>query len=169
MRILGIDPGTVVTGYGIVDSNGGDLLSVSYGAIKPPKSFKVPERLGYIYNHLFKIVAQFKPDIVAVEEPFVSENIKSALAIGKAQAVAILTAVNNGIPVCEYPPGKIKQQVTGYGGGNKEQVQEMVKLELKLSQVPEPEDAADALAVAICHSHEIQLNALLMKQTGKLK
>ena len=169
MRILGIDPGTVVTGYGIVDSDDGDLILVEYGAIKPPKSLKVPERLGYIYNHLFKIVTRYKPDFIAIEEPFVAENIKSALAIGKAQAVAILTAVNNGIPVYEYPPSKIKQQVTGYGGGNKEQVQEMVKLQLKLADVPEPEDAADALAVAICHLHESHLNALLAKQSKETK
>ena len=169
MRILGIDPGTVVTGYGIVDSNDDDLILVDYGAIKPPRNLKVPERLGYIYSQLLEIVTRYKPDVVAVEEPFVAENIKSALAIGKAQAIAILAAVNNGISVYEYTPGKIKQQVTGYGGGNKEQVQEMVKLELKLADVPEPEDAADALAVAICHLHESHLNALLAKQSKETK
>jgi len=169
MRILGIDPGTVVMGYGIVESNGGDFVLVDYGVIKPPSKLKSPERLGYIYGEIFKVIARYKPDAVAIEEPFVSENIKSALAIGKAQAIAILAAVNNKIPIHEYPPSRIKQQVTGYGGGTKEQVQEMVRLQLNLSGVPSPFDAADALAVAICHIQESRLNSIISSKSERAR
>ena len=163
MRILGIDPGTAVMGYGVVEGDDKPLL-VTYGALKCPARSKTPERLNHLYKELLKIISRYKPDVIAIEEPFVAENIKSALAIGKAQAVAILAATSHEIPVYEYPPAKIKQMVTGYGTSAKAQVQEMVRLQLNLVQAPEPTDAADALAVALCHIQSSHLNNLLAQK-----
>ncbi len=117
-----------------------------------------------MYNQLLEIVSRYQPDAVAVEQPFVAKNVKSALAIGRAQAVAILAAANKGIPTYEYTPARIKQSVANYGASSKEQIQEMVRLQLGLSQIPQPSDAADALAVALCHLSEIHLSNLLAKQ-----
>ncbi len=169
MRILGIDPGTVVTGYGIVESNGGDFVLVDFGIVKPSPKLKTPERLGFIYEKLSEIVARYQPDAVAIEAPFVAENIKSALAIGKAQAVAILAAVNGKTSIYEYPPSRIKQAAAGHGAGTKEQVQEMVRLQLRLAVAPSPADAADALAVAICHIQESRLNDIVASQRERAK
>jgi crossover junction endodeoxyribonuclease RuvC len=108
-----------------------------------------------------EVIVRYRPDVVAVEQPFVARNVKSALAVGRAQAVAILAAANCGIPVYEYTPAQVKQRVADYGASSKEQIQEMVKLQLGLSQIPEPSDAADALAVALCHLHETHLERLL--------
>lgn len=164
MRVLGIDPGTVVMGYGIIDSNDGELVIIDCGVIKPPSGLGPSERLGYLYGRLIEVITRFKPDGVVVEEPFVAENVRSALAIGKAQAVAILAAVNSKIPVSGYSPARIKQQVAGYGTATKEQIQKMVKLQLNLPELPQPEDASDALAAAICHFRESHLKRLLSRQ-----
>ncbi|MFH0846749.1 MAG: crossover junction endodeoxyribonuclease RuvC [Chloroflexota bacterium] len=160
MRVLGIDPGTVVMGYGVIEGDDKPQL-VACGAIKCPARHKTPERLGYLYQELLKIISRHKPDVIAIETPFVAENVKSALAIGKAQAVAILAATTHKIPICEYPPAQVKQTVAGYGTSTKEQVQEMVRLQLHLNQAPQPTDAADALAVALCHIQASHLNSLL--------
>ena len=161
MRVLGIDPGTVVIGYGVIDSDGDRTTLVDYGALNASSRLPVNERLGELYNQLQEIVARYRPDAVAVEQPFVAKNVKSALAIGKAQAVAILAAVNQGIPTYEYTPAQIKRQVANYGTSSKEQVQKMVSLQLGLSEVPQPDDAADALATALCHLSEAHLEDLL--------
>ena len=116
-----------------------------------------------MYNKLFEIILRHQPDAVAVEQPFVAKNVRSALAIGRAQAVAMLAAANIGIPTFEYTPAQIKQRITNYGASSKEQIQEMVRLQLGLSQVPQPNDAADALAVALCHLSETHLSNLLAK------
>ena len=120
--------------------------------------------MSLLYHGLEQIISRYQPDAVAVEQPFVAKNIKSALVIGKAQAVAILAAANRGIPVCEYTPAQVKQRVANYGASSKEQVQEMVRLQLGLSEVPRPSDAADALAVALCHLCEVHLADLLAEQ-----
>ena len=117
-----------------------------------------------MYNQLLEIVSRYQPDVVAVEQPFIAKNVKSALAIGRAQAIALLAAAGRGIPTYEYTPTQIKQRVANYGASSKEQIQEMVRLQLGLSQVPHPSDAADALAVAICHLHEMHLSNLLAEQ-----
>jgi len=161
MRVLGIDPGTVVIGYGVIDSDGDSTTLVDYGALNASSRLSVAERLGELYNQLCEIVARYQPDAVAVEQPFVAKNVKSALAIGKAQAVAMLVAVNRGIPTFEYTPAQIKRQVANYGASSKEQVQKMVGLQLGLSEVPQPNDAADALATALCHLGEVHLENLL--------
>ncbi len=164
MRILGIDPGTITMGYGVIDGNDGEIAMVDCGALVSSARSPMGERLSYLYNRLLEIISRFQPDAVAVEQPFIAKNVKSALAIGRAQAVAILAAANKGIPVYEYTPAQVKQRVADYGASSKEQIQEMVKLQLGLSQLPQPSDAADALAVAICHLCEIHLSTLLAKE-----
>ena len=161
MRILGIDPGTVITGYGVVEDTDGDVTVVDYGAITAPARSPIGERLSFIYTHLLQIIAQHHPDVLAIEQPFISKNVKSALAIGRSQAIAILAAAGNGIPVCEYSPAQVKRQVSNFGAGSKEQVQEMVRLQLDLPDIPRPDDAADALAVALCHISQTRLGRLL--------
>ncbi len=164
MRILGIDPGTVTMGYGIIESRDDDIVLVDCGALTSPERSSIGERLIFLYNKLLKVISRYHPDVVAIEQPFVAKNVRSALAIGRAQAVAILAAAKNGIPSYEYTPTQVKQRVTDYGASSKEQVQEMIKILLGLSQVPQPLDTSDALAVAICHLQEIHLQNLLAEQ-----
>ena len=164
MRILGIDPGTIAMGYGVIESSDDKITLIDCGALTTPARSPIGERLSYLYNQLVEIVSRYQPDVVAVEQPFIAKNVKSALAIGRAQAVAILAAANKGVQICEYTPTQIKQRVANYGASSKEQIQEMVKLQLGLSQIPQPSDAADALAVALCHLSEIHLSNLLAKQ-----
>ncbi|MFC1954988.1 crossover junction endodeoxyribonuclease RuvC [Chloroflexota bacterium] len=163
MIVLGIDPGTAVTGYGLIESQD-DVALIASGALVSPARSPIGERLNYLYNGLLALISQYQPDAVAVEQPFVAKNIRSALAIGRAQAIALLAAAAKGIPAFEYTPTQIKQRVANYGAGSKEQIQEMVKLQLGLSQVPQPNDAADALAAAICHVRETHMSNLLTKQ-----
>ena len=164
MKILGIDPGTVTMGYGVIESREDEIALVDYGALNCPARSPIGERLSYLYSELSGIMSRHQPDVVAIEQPFMAKNVKSALAVGKAQAVAILAAANKGIPTYEYTPAQIKQRVADYGASTKEQIQEMVRLQLGLCQVPQPNDAADALAVAICHLRETHLDSLLAKQ-----
>jgi len=164
MKILGIDPGTIVMGYGVIESRDDEIALIDCGALTTPARSTIGERLSFLYTKLGEIISNYQPDAVAVEQPFVAKNAKSALAIGKAQAVAILAAANKGVPTYEYTPTQIKQRVANYGASSKEQIQEMVRLQLGLSQIPQPSDAADALAVALCHLSEIHLSNLLAKQ-----
>ena len=164
MRVLGIDPGTVAMGYGVIESRDDEVTMIDCGTLTTPARSPIGERLSYLYNQLCEIVARYRPDDVAVEQPFIAKNAKSALAIGRAQAVAILAAANKGIPTYEYTPTQVKQRVANYGGSSKEQIQEMVRLQLGLEQVPETSDAADAIAVALCHLSEVHLSNLLAKQ-----
>jgi len=167
MIILGIDPGTITMGYGVVEAKEDEITLVDCGALATPKRSPIGERLNYLYQKLLEIMSQYQLDAVAIEQPFVAKNVKSALAVGRAQAIAILAAASRGIPVYEYTPAQVKQQVTNYGAGSKEQVQEMVRLQLGLAEVPQPSDAADALAVALCHLSETHLDSLLAKMGGK--
>ena len=164
LRVMGIDPGTVVMGYGVIEGEGDEIALVDYGALVSPERSPIGERLNYLYTGLLEIIQRHQPDTLVVEQPFVAKNARSALAIGRAQAVAILAAAGEGIPSHEYTPTQIKQRVANYGASSKEQVQEMVKLQLGLAEVPQPNDAADALAVAICHLREIHMNRLLASQ-----
>jgi crossover junction endodeoxyribonuclease RuvC len=161
MKILGIDPGTIVMGYGIIETGDGEPEFIECGVIKPPARSSIGERLSFLYMNLMEIIAASRPDVIAIEEPFVAKNARTALAIGRAQAVAILSAANCDILSYEYTPAQIKQRVTTYGASSKEQVQEMVRLQLGLDYPPEPDDAADALAVALCHMGEAHVNNLL--------
>jgi crossover junction endodeoxyribonuclease RuvC len=166
MRVLGIDPGTITMGYGVIDASGDEATMVDCSALNAPQSSTIGERLNYLHQKLLEIMAQYQPDVVAVEQPFMAKNVKSTLAVGMAQAIALLAAASKGIPIYEYTPTQVKQRVADYGGSSKEQVQEMVKLQLGLTQLPEPTDAADALAVALCHLREIHLDSLLAKLKG---
>ena len=140
---------------------------VDCGVISLPSRLPMEERLRALYNELNRIIANHKPSAVAIEEPFIGHNVKSAFAIGKAQAIAILAAANQGLPVFYYSPANVKQQITSYGQSDKQQVQEMVRVQLKLSELPQPSDAADALAVAMCHIQQKRLNQWLTENTPK--
>ncbi len=164
MRILGIDPGTITMGYGVIESKDDEIALVDCGALNSPPHTPIGERLSYLYGKLLEVITRCQPDTVAVEQPFMAKNVRSALAIGRAQAIAILAAANRGIPTYEYTPARVKQMVTNYGASSKEQVQEMVRLQLGLAEAPQSKDAADALAVAICHLREIHLSNLLASQ-----
>ena len=164
MKILGIDPGTKVMGYGVIEGADDEIALVDYGALTGPENLGIAERLSHLYNDLLEVIQRHEPDAVAVEQPFVSKNVRTAMAIGRAQAIALLAAAGHGIPTFEYTPTQVKQRVANYGASSKEQIQEMVRLQLGLAEVPEPNDAADALAVAICHVQEMHINNLLAGQ-----
>jgi len=164
MRVLGVDPGTITLGYGVVDGEE-QICLVCCGVLNFSPKTPIEERLRSLYTRLSEIIIEHQPDEVAIEEPFVGQNIRSALAIGRAQAVAILAAANQGLPVHRYSPAQIKQQVTSYGGSDKEQVQEMVRIQLGLPQSPQPSDAADALATAICHLQQSRFNQWLAQRS----
>lgn len=165
MRVLGIDPGTVTMGYGVIDENNDVVTVADYGAITAASRSPIGERLVFMYEQLLSIVKSYRPETAAIEQPFVAKNVKSALAIGRSQAIAMLAASIERIPVFEYTPAQIKQRVSNYGAGSKEQVQEAVRLQLGLQSVPEPADASDALAVALCHLSETRFNRLVGRQS----
>jgi len=167
MRILGIDPGTVTMGYGVIEAGDDKTTLIDSDALATTERSPIGERLSYMYHRLLEIMSRYQPDAVAIEQPFMAKNVKAALAVGRAQAIAILAAADRGIPTFEYTPAQVKQRVTNYGASSKEQVQEMVRLTLGLAEVPQPSDAADALAVALCHLHETHLDSLLAKQGGQ--
>ena len=154
----------MVMGYGVIESEDDEIALIDFGALVGPGRSPIGERLSYLYNELLEIIQRHHPDAVAVEQPFIAKNVRSALAIGRAQAIALLAAAGRGIPTSEYTPTQIKQRVANYGASSKEQIQEMVRLQLGLAEVPEPDDAADALAVAICHLGEIHMSRLLASQ-----
>ncbi len=166
MRILGIDPGTVIMGYGIIEAKDDEVTLVDCSVINAPERSPMGERLNYLHQRLLEVISRYQPDVVAIEQPFMAKNVQATLAIGMAQAIAMLAAASKGIPIYEYTPAQVKQRVTNYGGSSKEQVQEMVKLQLGLPQAPQPSDAADALAVALCHVREAHLDSLLAKLRG---
>jgi crossover junction endodeoxyribonuclease RuvC len=160
MRVLGIDPGTAITGYGLVEEVRGDLKLVAFGVIRTPADQPLPGRLQLIYHAVSDLAEEWEPEAAAVEELFFSRNVRTAMSVGQARGVALLALADAGLDVAEYTPLAIKQAVTGYGNADKMQVQEMVRLLLELAEVPRPDDAADALAVAICHLHSARLAAL---------
>jgi crossover junction endodeoxyribonuclease RuvC len=160
MRVFGIDCGTEITGFGVVETFEAArrpmLICNCFGAIRLAKSNPLPIRLAQVYRELTEALQRWQPDTVAVEEVFYSVNAKSALKLGQVRGVALLAAATCGVPVAEYAPLRIKSSVVGYGLAKKEQVQFMVGRLLEMEEVPEPADAADALAIAICHIHTAQ-------------
>lgn len=152
MRVLGIDPGTVFLGYGVVDG-GAAVRMVDCGVLKAAPRLPVESRLCTLFDGICGIIAAAEPDEVAIEEPFAGVNVRSAFMIGRAQAVAILAAARCGIPVAYYSPAEVKRSVSGYGRGDKSQVRAMVLLQLGLKELDQGFDATDALAVALCHVH----------------
>lgn len=152
MRILGIDPGTGILGFGVIDVNGSKITMVDAGVITTPAHTPHDERLEDIFNGLTEIVKSTKPDAYSVEKLFFTKNVTTAMTVAEARGVALLVARQHGIPIAEYTPPQIKQTLTGYGKADKKQVQEMVRLQLGLKEVPKPDDCADALAAAITHA-----------------
>jgi len=160
MLVLGIDPGTATTGYGLVRDTDTGLALEAYGTIQTPAHTPMPERLRTIYHELKKLLALYKPDSGAVEKLFFQRNVSTAMTVGQARGVAILALAEAGVSVGEYNPRDVKQAVAGYGGADKPQMQQMVRVLLNLPEIPKPDDAADALAVAICHLHSAKMKAL---------
>lgn len=152
MIILGIDPGLAMVGYSVIECKGNKNEVLNYGCILTDANVLFPQRLKIIYNELLAIIDKYNPTDMAVEELFFNKNVKSAIAVGQARGVEVLAGVNKGLDIYEYTPLQIKQSVTGYGRADKKQVQDMVKRLLNLKELPTPYDAADALAIAICHS-----------------
>ncbi|MBN2045408.1 MAG: crossover junction endodeoxyribonuclease RuvC [Anaerolineales bacterium] len=162
MLVLGIDPGTATTGYGLVRQlEDGSLQAVAHGAILTPANTPMPQRLDKLYTELQEILRLHRPESAAVEKLFFSKNVKTALSVGQGRGVVLLALAQSKLPIGEYTPNEIKQAVTGYGNAGKSQVQEMVKLLLGLDARPTPDDAADALAVAVCHLHHSRYQALM--------
>jgi crossover junction endodeoxyribonuclease RuvC len=166
MLVLGIDPGTAITGWGVVAKEGNELSLVDYGAVRTSQDSPMPERLQTIYGELGQVITRHQPTAVAVEQLFFSKNVRTAMVVGQARGVALLAVADAGVPLHEYTPLEVKQSVSGYGKATKEQVQKLVQMLLGLDSVPQPDDAADAIAVAICHLHSERLEGLLDQERG---
>ncbi len=158
MRILGIDPGSTITGYGIIDNDRDKMSLVVYGTTVSRKTDPFQDKLKTIFDGLNRIIEEYKPDQIALESVFFGKSVKSAIKIGEARGVAILCAAIAKIPISEYAPTVVKRAVVGHGNAQKAQVSSMVKIILALSETPKKFDATDALAIAICHCHRIKLN-----------
>ena len=156
MRVIGIDPGLITTGIGVIDKVGNSTRYQYHGTIKPPAKKTLPERLNYLFTKTMDTIGRFQPDVVAIEDTFHGKNIKTAVLLGQARGVLLLAGFQSQIPCIEYAPRKVKQSVVGNGGATKEQVQFMVKAILGLNELPTPIDASDALAIALCHLHQNQ-------------
>lgn len=152
MRILGIDPGTGILGFGVVDVKGNTFVLVTAGVIKTPAHTPLDGRLEEIYDGLCEIIAETKPDVVSIEKLFFARNVTTAMSVSHARGVAILAGKKAGLSYAEYTPLQIKQTITGYGKADKKQMQEMIRLQLGLKTIPKPDDAADALGAAITHA-----------------
>ena len=151
MVILGLDPGIATVGFGIIQGNQGNFASLAYGAIKTEAGLPLAERLEIIYNDLCEMLDQFRPDAVAIEELFFNTNITTGISVAHGRGILLLACRQKGVPIFEYTPLQVKQSVVGYGRAEKRQVMDMVKRLLHLEKVPRPDDAADALAIALCH------------------
>jgi len=165
IRILGVDPGSGTTGYGIIETDGSVHRAVLFGAIKTPSRRPFQQRLLKIYEELSRILVREKADVVAIEDVFYATNVQSALKLGHARGIPLLIAAQKKLPVYEYSPLEVKNSVVGYGRAEKTQVQSMVQMLLKLPEMPTPDDAADALAVAICHAHHMTAHNLIQGNT----
>ena len=160
LRILGVDPGTATTGYGVVDKIGSSPVMVDYGTIETSPELAPAVRLMDIYSGLNRILDQYSPDVVVMERLFFAKNQTTAIAVGKACGVIQLAAAQRGLEVIEYTPPEVKQSVVGYGAADKKQVQFMIQRILNLKEIPKPDDAADALALAVCHAHSVKIRQL---------
>lgn len=155
MLILGIDPGTAIMGYGLIEKKGQNLYPVAYSCWRTPSDMPMAERLKHLYESLEQLVRKYSPDVMAVEELFFNRNTTTALTVGQARGIVLLSAARNNIDVYEYTPLQVKQAVVGYGKADKQQIQYMVRALLALKEIPKPDDTADALAIAICHAHSM--------------
>ncbi len=157
MIILGIDPGFAIVGVGVIEYKGNKFKVIDHFAVTTKAHTPIEERLKTIYDAISEVINKYRPDFVAVEELFFNNNAKTAIQVGQARGVILLSAVNENIPIYEYTPLQVKQAVVGYGRADKLQVQQMVKAILNLSQIPKPDDVADALAIAVCHAHSYRM------------
>ena len=157
MRVIGVDPGIVVTGFGIIDKNNNNLTAHSYGTVRPPKNKQLSERLGYLYDEISLLLNKYKPNMLAVEDTFYSKNFKSAMSLGQARGAIILASYSANISCIEFSPKKIKKSVVGNRNASKEQVQYMVKNILQLESLPTPLDSSDALAIGLCYLNQNQM------------
>ena len=160
MLVLGIDPGTATTGYGLVTDRGSGAVAVAHGVITTPSGVPLPDRLMTIQRELSAIIERYHPDHAAVEELFFNKNVRTALAVAHARGVMLLTLAQANVRIFEYSPLEVKLAVTGSGRADKRQMQQMIMLLLNLDQIPKPDDAADALAIAVCHLHSAGIAAL---------
>ena len=158
MVILGLDPGTATTGYGVIRVLGNRFQMLEYGIISTPAKTPMEKRLEMIYDNLQELLQKWQPDQAAVEELFFNQNITTAITVGQARGVLLLCCAQNNVPLAEYTPLQVKQALVGYGRADKKQIQQMVKMFLNLADIPKPDDAADALAIAMCHAHNYQTN-----------
>jgi crossover junction endodeoxyribonuclease RuvC len=156
--ILGIDPGTRITGYGLIRVGGPLIEALDFGCVRPPPTLPLADRYRIIFDGIEQLLERHQPQAVAIESQFVLKNVQSAIKLGMAKGMVVLAAARRNIPVYEYPPKRAKQAVVGNGAASKAQVQKMIALLLRLPKLPEPEDAADALALAICHAHNRRSN-----------
>ena len=156
MNILGIDPGLTQTGYGIIQVTGTQTTMVDYGIIKPNAKESLPQRLITIFNDVAEIIEKYTPSVMAIEDIFYGKNIRSTLMLGHARGAALLAAAQQKIPIYEYSPRKVNQALTGNGNAHKQQVQFMVKSVLQLADIPQPQDASDALALCLCHTQQFR-------------
>jgi crossover junction endodeoxyribonuclease RuvC len=168
MRVLGIDPGSQTTGWGVVEGDGRRYALLEFGSIRAPSSLKFSARLLQMCNGIEEVIARHRPDACALEDAFMATNVKVSMKLGQVRGVVLLTAERAALEIHEYSPRLIKQTVVGYGNAEKHQVQEMVRLLLALKHIPEPHDAADALAAAICHFHHAQFAQKLQAADGRL-
>ncbi len=171
LRILGIDPGYAIVGYGILDYDGAEFVPVSYGAITTQAGEKIAVRLEIIYHDMHELIRKFHPDCIAIERLYSTSNQKTVVDVSQARGVIVLVAQQEKIPLREYTPLQVKQSVVGYGKAEKLQMMDMTRRILRLSKVPRPDDAADALAIAICHGHSItgiQLETRTIRETDTI-
>ena len=157
MRVIGVDPGIVVTGFGIIDKKNNNIIAHSYGTVKPPKSMSLSDRLGYLYDEISSLLGKYEPNMLAVEDTFYSKNFKSAMLLGQARGSIILAGYCANVSCIEFSPKKIKKSVVGNGNASKEQVQYMVKNILHLDKLPTPLDASDALAIGLCYLNQYSI------------
>ncbi len=165
MLVLGIDPGTATTGYGLVEaSTDGQVVAVHYGVLTTPAGAALPQRLLRLHRALQQLLEQYQPQAAAVEKLFFQRNVTTAMSVGQARGVVLLTLAAQGLPVAEYTPNEVKEAITGYGSAGKSQMQRMVQMLLNLETLPRPDDAADALAVALCHAQYLHWQASVDRQ-----
>ncbi len=164
MRVLGVDPGLAITGYGLVEGDEQSLEAVAYGVLRTPANTPRADRLVLLHQGMAELLTRYRPDAVAMEELFFGTNARTAMTVGEARGVLLLTIAEAGLPISEYTPLQVKQAITGYGQADKQQVQHMVRFLLRLPDIPKPDDAADGLAVSICHHHSSRLGQLIARE-----
>ena len=163
MRILGIDPGYAILGWGVIEKKGSSFIPIAYGSLETDKDMPMPERLKVLYSGLMEVIAEYEPEEASVEELYFNNNAKTAIFVGQARGVALLACINSGVDLFEYTPLQIKTAMTGFGRAEKKQIQSMVKMILNLDSVPKPDDTADALAAAICHGYSGEMKKKMFK------